>query len=61
MPYRLAEDKPPIEPPPRRRPTRRRRAALRTIAVLPTLCTLGNLLCGFMAIFFASRPLHGEG
>ncbi len=61
MPYRLAEDKPPIEPPPRRRPTRRRRAALRTIAVLPTLCTLGNLLCGFTAIFFASRSLHGEG
>ena len=35
---------------------RRSRAALRTIAIVPTLCTLGNLLCGFTAIFFASRP-----
>ena len=35
---------------------RRRRGIRRTIAVLPTLFTLGNLLCGFMAIFIASRP-----
>jgi len=33
-----------------------RRAALRTISVFPTLLTLGNLLCGFGAVFFASRP-----
>ena len=34
---------------------RRRRAARRTLAVLPTLLTLGNCLCGFLAVFFASR------
>ncbi len=36
----------------------RRRVALarRGIAVLPTAFTLGNLLCGFAAIFTASRP-----
>ena len=35
---------------------RRRRMRARTIAVLPTLFTLGNLLSGFMAVFVASRP-----
>jgi CDP-diacylglycerol--serine O-phosphatidyltransferase len=35
--------------------TRRRRAALKAVAVLPTMFTLGNLLCGFFAIFLASR------
>ncbi len=30
-------------------------AARRGVAVFPTLCTLGNALCGFMAIFLASR------
>ncbi|BAM02412.1 CDP-alcohol phosphatidyltransferase family protein [Phycisphaera mikurensis] len=30
--------------------------ARRTIAVLPTLFTLGNLLSGFFAVFLASRP-----
>ncbi len=34
---------------------RRRRAARRTLSVLPTLCTLGNVLCGFASVFFASR------
>lgn len=33
-----------------------RRVARRGIAVLPTMFTLGNLLCGFASIFFASRP-----
>ena len=28
---------------------------LRTVAVLPTMFTLGNLLCGFLAIAVASR------
>lgn len=28
----------------------------RPISMLPALFTLGNALCGFMAIFFASRP-----
>jgi CDP-diacylglycerol--serine O-phosphatidyltransferase len=34
-----------------------RRAAMRTISVLPTMLTLGNLLCGFGSVFFASRPI----
>jgi CDP-diacylglycerol--serine O-phosphatidyltransferase len=38
------------------RRARRRVAARRGLAVLPTMFTLGNLLCGFAAIFFASRP-----
>ena len=33
-----------------------RRAMHATVAVLPTLCTLGNLLCGFIAVFLVSRP-----
>lgn len=37
---------PPI--PPRKRRVRR----LRTVAMLPTLLTLGNMLCGFAAIYF---------
>lgn len=32
----------------------------RTVAVLPSLFTLANLLCGFLAIFFASRPPDGD-
>lgn len=32
-------------------------ARQKTLAVLPTLFTLGNLLCGFGAIFYASRPV----
>jgi CDP-diacylglycerol---serine O-phosphatidyltransferase len=39
------------------RRARRQQATRRTLSVLPTLCTLGNLLCGFMAVFFASRPI----
>ncbi len=35
--------------------SRRRQAAMKAIAVLPTMFTLGNLLCGFIAIFLASR------
>lgn len=30
------------------------------VRVLPSLFTLGNLLCGFAAIFFASRPVGTE-
>jgi len=33
------------------------RMARRGIAVLPTMFTLANLLCGFASIFFASRPM----
>ena len=36
-------------------PSRGRRVARKTVAVLPTLFTLGNVLCGFAAIFAASR------
>lgn len=38
-------------------PGRRRKMRARTIAVLPTMFTLANLLCGFLAIFIASRPM----
>ncbi len=56
MPYRLVEDDERVDEPRRRRPKRiHRRMARRGIAVLPTLFTLGNLLCGFASIFFASR------
>lgn len=40
-------------PDPRRR--RRRLHPTRMVKVLPSLFTLGNLLCGFAAIFYASR------
>lgn len=41
----------------RRRGARRRRMARMTVATVPTLLTLGNLLCGFAAIFAASRDV----
>jgi CDP-diacylglycerol--serine O-phosphatidyltransferase len=44
---------------PRRRPPRRRR--LRTISTLPTLVTLGNLICGFAAIHFCTRAMFDAG
>jgi len=34
---------------------RKKRRRLNTVAVAPALMTLGNLLCGFAAIFYASR------
>lgn len=37
------------------RKSRNRRRARRGVSVLPTLFTLGNLLCGFGAIFLAGR------
>lgn len=39
-----------------RRKARRRRVTRRTLSVLPSMLTLGNLLCGFVAVFLASRP-----
>lgn len=48
------EADPPSESPPRRTTLRR------TKSVLPTLFTLGNLLCGFVAIFMASRPADAD-
>ncbi|HEY3246348.1 MAG TPA: CDP-alcohol phosphatidyltransferase family protein [Phycisphaerae bacterium] len=41
------------------RPRRRRR--LKAIAVLPTLLTLGNLICGFAAIHFCLRAMYTLG
>jgi CDP-diacylglycerol--serine O-phosphatidyltransferase len=40
---------------------RRRSRRLRAIAVLPTMATLGNLLCGFAAIHFCMRALFAAG
>jgi CDP-diacylglycerol--serine O-phosphatidyltransferase len=34
---------------------------LRTISTLPTLLTLGNLLCGFAAVHFCLRAMGGSG
>lgn len=39
-------------------PKRRR---LRSLAILPTLITLGNLLCGFAAIHFGLRAMYDLG
>lgn len=40
-----------------KKPKRRRLRVRRLpVSVLPTMLTLGNVLCGFMAVFFASRP-----
>ena len=39
----------------------RRSRRLRTLAMIPTLLTLGNLMCGFAAIYFAGRALHDLG
>lgn len=44
-------------PPRKKRRGRGRSLRGKTIAVLPTMFTLGNLLCGFMAVFVASRPM----
>lgn len=41
------------------RPQRRRR--LKAIAVLPTLLTLGNLICGFAAIHYCLRGMYALG
>lgn len=40
---------------------KRRRRRLRTIAMLPTLLTLGNLYFGFLAIYYCSREMHNVG
>ena len=46
------------EEPKRRLPRLRR---LKSVAILPTLMTLANLLCGFAAIYFCLRAMHGAG
>ncbi|MCO6436979.1 MAG: CDP-alcohol phosphatidyltransferase family protein [Phycisphaerae bacterium] len=40
---------------------RRRSRRLRSLAFLPTLITLGNLICGFAAIYFGLRSLYEFG
>jgi CDP-diacylglycerol--serine O-phosphatidyltransferase len=42
------------------RVSRRRRGLRRRVGALPAAFTLGNLLCGFAAVFFASRPLSTQ-
>ncbi|MBL4702789.1 MAG: CDP-diacylglycerol--serine O-phosphatidyltransferase [Phycisphaeraceae bacterium] len=37
--------------------SRRQRARQKSVAILPSMLTLGNLLCGFTAVFLASRPI----
>lgn len=38
-------------------PVRQRRRRVRTVAVLPTLITLGNAVCGFFAVIYAARGM----
>src|SRR5512136_2344957 len=40
---------------------RLKRRRLKNVPVLPTLLTLGNLLCGFSAIYFCMRTVYGVG
>ena len=42
-------------------PQKPRRRRLKTIAVLPTLVTLGNLVCGFSAVHFGLRAMYAAG
>ena len=37
------------------------RHRLPSMSVLPTLCTLGNLVAGFTALHFAARPVEYAG
>lgn len=43
------------------RHARRGRRRLKSLALVPSLLTLGNLLCGFAAIHFALRAMHSLG
>ncbi len=47
--------------PARRQPRGPRRRRLRSLALTPTLMTLGNLVCGFAAIHFALRAMYDLG
>ena len=40
---------------------RRRHRRLKSLAFVPTMLTVGNLLCGFAAIHFAMRAMHDFG
>jgi len=43
------------------RRTGRRRRRLPPMSVIPTLCTLGNLVAGFAAIHYAAKPIDYTG
>ena len=62
MVARLPQEESKAPPAPRRSRKRRRRLRVRKlpISVFPTMLTLGNVLCGFMAVFFASRPVETD-
>jgi len=62
MPYRLVDQDDEHTTPGSEQGSRRLtgRVARRGIAVLPTMFTLANLLCGFGSIFFASRMMSAE-
>lgn len=46
---------------PRRKRAKGRRRKLKSLAITPTLMTLGNLICGFAAIHFALRAMYDLG
>ena len=46
---------------PRRKRAKGRRRNLKSLAITPTLMTLGNLICGFAAIHFALRAMYDLG
>lgn len=54
----IPETEDPIDSPAK---SKRRRRRLRTIAMLPTLLTLGNLYFGFLAIYYCGREMHDVG
>lgn len=46
---------------PEQKRARRRERALKTVAVLPSLATLGNLICGVGAIYMCLLSIHAAG
>ncbi|MFK7788133.1 MAG: phosphatidylcholine/phosphatidylserine synthase [Phycisphaeraceae bacterium] len=50
----------PAEEPSKRKRRRRLRVRKLPISVFPTMLTLANVLCGFMAVFFASLPADAD-
>jgi len=58
-PHQSSEERDPLEQPRAARSGKPRRK-LRTIMILPTLFTLGNLICGFFAIVVAARVVKPD-
>jgi CDP-diacylglycerol--serine O-phosphatidyltransferase len=60
-----SSDRVPVEAPPADAAAepilRSRRRRLPPVSVMPTLCTLGNLVAGFAAILYASKPAEFVG